>query len=234
MNEIIKRVSAKLGAGGLRNRITAKLTAQDKLAVEAEQADKADYKIEVMFHRKRSTLPNKPTAVMVLIWESGKKLHGGGDQKMFWCGYPDCEKPFSSDNFGYAHAVCPHCKREVFLDEQSKATHIRHANRDRLNTDGLKKMPIVIGERLANLTPPNLAALLEKTWHQLDGKADVYLKYSPYEIRYDIKFETTKDIDNLDKVRTTRDPLIYTLKAIRKDIAHGADLRGRFLAMLTA
>jgi hypothetical protein len=95
-------------------------------------------------------------------------------------------------------------------------------------------MPFVVGERLANLTPPNLAILIEKTWRELDGDADIYLKYSPYEIRYDGKNETTRDIDNLDRVRIQRQPLIYTVKNIHKDLGAGAVLRKRILAMITS
>ena len=96
-------------------------------------------------------------------------------------------------------------------------------------------MPIVVGEKLANLTPPKLAELLEVTWRQLEGDADIYLKYSPYEIMYDPKEEGGHKLsDKLDKVRVHRRPLIYTLKSIMKDLHAGADLRKRFLAMITA
>ncbi len=65
-------------------------------------------------------------------------------------------------------------------------------------------------------------------------QADIYIKFSPYEIRYDKLHETTADMDRLEKTRIQRQPVIYTLKAIRKDLAAGADLRARFLAMITA
>jgi hypothetical protein len=210
------------------------ITAEDKKVLQNDQEDKARYKIEVMFHRNRSSLLHKPTAVMLLIWESGKRLHGGGDEKMYWCGYLDCGKPISSDDFGYMHLVCRHCQREQFLDPSSKHQHLKSLRQERRTSDGIEKLPFVVGERLANLTPSNLASFLEKTWYQLNSEADVYFKYSPYEIRYDILQESTRDIDNLEKVRVQRKPGIYTLAAIRKDIANGANLKSRFLAMITA
>lgn len=211
-----------------------KLTEADIKAIQEEQKDKARYKIEVMFSRHRSSFLNKPSPLMLLIWESGKRLHGGGDQKMYWCGYEDCSKPITSDDFAYMHVVCRHCQRELFLDPEAKAAHVRSLRREGRRSDGLDALPYVVGEKLANLTPPKLAELLERTWYALDGQADIYVKYSPYEIRYDKLHETTSDMDRLEKARVQRQPLIYTLRSIRKDLANGADLRARFLAMITA
>jgi hypothetical protein len=210
------------------------LTAEDVKAIQEEQKDKAKYKIEVMFSRHRSSLSHKPSHLMLLIWESGKRLHGGGDQKMYWCGYGDCAKPITSDDFGYMHVVCRHCQREMFLDPDARAAHVASLRRERRNSDGLDRLPCVVGEKMANLTPPNLAELLVKTWYALEGQADVYIKFSPYEIRYDKLHETTSDMDRLEKTRVQRQPVIYTLRAIRKDLASGADLKSRFVAMVTA
>lgn len=172
---------------------------------------------------------------MVLIWESGKRFHGGGDQKMYWCGYNDCDKPLSSDLFAYMHVVCPHCNREIFLDPKAKQAHVKSLIEQGKNPDSMRRMPYVVGERLANLTPPKLAELLEKTWRNLDSNADIYLKYSPYEIRYDpLHDNETKTVDNLERVRIQRQPVIYTLKNIMKDLHAGADLRGRLLSMITS
>lgn len=193
---------------------------------------RAKYKIELIFSRHRSTYKESPC--MVLIWEGGKRFHGGGDQKMYWCGYDDCGLPMSSDNFAYMHVVCPHCQKELFLDAPSRATHAANLVSRGINPDEIKRIPEVVGEKLVNLTPEGLAKLLEKTWRQLDGMADIYLKYSPYEIRYDALHETTKDMDNLEKVRVQRTPLSYPLKNIIKDLSAGADLVGRLKMMITS
>lgn len=218
----------------MSNRERPKLTLEDMKAVQEEQKLKARYKIEVIFSRHRSSLPNKPSPCMLLIWESGKRFHGGGDQKMYWCGYPECGLPLSSDNFAYMHVICPNCNREMFLDPDAKKAHIDAIHRQGGDLEAFKRMPFVVGEKMANLTPPKLAELLEKTWHQLGGDSDIYLKYSPYEIRYDPKEEDSKTVDNLDKARIQRQPLIYTLKNIMKDIGTGAELRGRIQAMITS
>jgi len=211
-----------------------KLTVDDMEAAKQEELDKAKYKIEVIFSRHRSSRAHTPSPFMLLMWESGKRLHGGGDQKMYWCGYRDCGKLLTSDDFAYMHVVCRHCQREMFLDPSAKGAHVKSVKHEGRNSEGIEQMPFVVGEKMANLTPPNLAELLVRTWYLLDGNADLYLKYSPYEIRYDAKNETVQAMDNLEKVRVQRKPLIYTLKAIRKDIGAGADLKARFLAMITA
>lgn len=196
---------------------------------------KAKYKIEVMFSKHRSSLAHKPSPLMLTIWESGKKYHGGGDQKMYWCGYDDCDMPLSSDHFAAYHCVCPSCNRELFLDDQSKAQHRAYLKREGKNPSDMDRIPVIAGEKLANLIPSKLAELLEKTWRRLEGDADIYLKYSPFEIRYDPVHEPdSKVIDLLDKARIQRQPVIYPLKNIMKDIHAGADLRKRFLAMITS
>lgn len=219
---------------GVDSRPVPKVTIEELEAFDREQKLKAKYKIELIFSRHRSPLAHKPSPVMVLIWESGKRFHGGGDQKMYWCGYSDCGKPMSSDNFAYMHAICPKCRKEQFLDPDSRQVHANTVQRSGGDPRGILSLPLVVGEKLANLIPIRLAELLEKTWRDLDGDADIYLKYSPYEIRYDVKHETVADMDRLDKVRVQRKPVIYPLKNIIKDMSAGASLKTRLLAMITS
>jgi hypothetical protein len=210
------------------------VTLEDLEKAKAEQALKAKYKIELHFGKNRSTSGMKPTAGALLIWESGRRLHGGGDEKMYWCGYPDCGKPMSTDNFAYMHAICPKCKREMFLDPEARQKHIDSLVAENRRSDGLESLPSVVGERFFKLAPTRIADLLVSTFNDLDRNADVYLKYHPLDMRYDPKHETSKDLDNLDLARLRREPLIYTLKRIIADTSAGADLHARFLAMITA
>jgi len=222
----------RISVGRLR---APRLTPEDVQRMEDEEKDKAKYKIEVLFHPTlRSSLAHKPSPAMITLWESGKRLHGGGDEKMYWCGYGDCWMPLFPDDFGYMHVVCRYCKREQFLDNDSRAAHIRMLKKEKRSSDGIERLPTVGGERLVNLPPPKLADLLVKVWNQLGGESDVYFKHAKKKISYDKLHETTSDLDNLELVRVQRQPGIYTLKSIRKDIASGADLRSRFLAMIVA
>lgn len=202
----------------------------------APGGDTAAYKIDVIFSSKRSSLMHVPSVCLLTIWESGRHFHGGGDQKMFWCGYPDCQMPISSDMFLPAHVVCPKCNRENFRSPDAKQEHIAYVDRENQPRNNIDKLPCIVGEKVGNLSPPNLARLLFKTWHQLGGDADIRLIYSANEIRFDPLHDgiKTKVIDQLDRTRRCREPVIYTVAAIRKDLAAGADLIKRLIALVTA
>jgi hypothetical protein len=198
------------------------------------QSVKALYKIEIHFGPDRTSLPHKLMAALVTIWESGRRLHGGGDEKMYWCGYDDCGKPFSTDNFAYMHAVCPKCRRELHLDPQAKQDHLDYLGRENLPVNGMDKLPIVVGEKLMKLPPPKIADFLTKTWYALDCNADIYLKFHPKDLRFDKKNFGHEVIDRIETARTKREPVIYTLPRILADTSAGGDLKSHILAMITS
>src|SRR5580692_8402641 len=73
---------------------------------------KAKYKIEVMFAHRRKL--HDVSAGALSIWESGAKLHGGGDTKIYWCPakelkVSDCNGIIPDASNGYGHLVCPKC-----------------------------------------------------------------------------------------------------------------------------
>jgi len=198
------------------------------------QATIAKYKIELHFGRKRSSTPSVANAGCILIWESGRRLHGGGDEKMYWCGYKDCGKPMSSDNFGYMHTVCPTCKRELFLDPEGKKEHVDYLKNAHQPLNNIERLPFVVGERLFRLSNEKVADLLVKTYHELGDCADIYVKYHPLDVRYDPVHASVDAADKLTNVRIRRVPLIYTWKNVLHDTLAGADLHQRFVAMLRA
>jgi hypothetical protein len=210
-----------------------KMARKIQAALKSEEI-KAKYKVELQFGKNRSISTLKPSVGVMLIWESGKRFHGGGDQQMYWCGFDDCQFPMSTDNFGFYHVVCPTCNRENFLDKPSKDDHILEARRMGKNTASFKGMPIVFGERYFNLTPPKIADLIEKVWRRLGCNADIYIKYHPSDIRYRAMFETAKTQDDLEKARRLRGLLIYPLARILKDTSTGAEARKQFLKLVTA
>jgi hypothetical protein len=204
---------------------------------------RAKYKIEVHFGKDRSISPLKASVGAILIWESGRRFHGGGDEKMYWCGYTavhgfsadqSCGKPIKSSLFGYHHVVCPHCQRECFLGHDSKKKHIEVARKGGKDVAGLKRMPVIMGEQLFRLPPQKLAAELEKQWRWLDCDADIYCKYHPSDIRYRALEENVKTPDQLERARRLRGLMIYPLKNILKDTLGGASVQNRFLALVTA
>lgn len=207
--------------------------AEEKAKIE--EAAKAKYKIEVHFGPDRSRDPLKPSAGAILMWESGKKFHGGGDEQMFWCGYEDCGWPFSSENLALMHAICPKCHRELFTDHLTRQQHIDHLKEEGRSSRGIENIPCMSSEKLWRLPPTKLAELLVKTFRQLGSNADIYLKYHPEDIRIDKKDPGSREsMDKLRLARLRKKPMIYPLKNILKDTAAGADLHKRFLAMLVA
>jgi hypothetical protein len=194
--------------------------------------DRAKYKIELFFSRKRTA--RGLTAVALTIWESGLRFHGGGDDKMYWCGYPDCKKPIASRNFGYAHVVCPTCKREQFLDPPTKKDHIAALIKGNQPVNDLDKLPIISGEKYCKLYPEGIADLLVTTFNDLNRDADFYFKYQPVDMRYDPVHETVADMNRLDKARLKREPVIYPLSRLLVDLSNGSDLKKRLLTFITA
>ena len=64
------------------NLLEQKIAEENKKSAE-EMAKKADYKIQIWFRSERSI--NKPLTYSLSFWESGKRLHGGGDEMMYIC-----------------------------------------------------------------------------------------------------------------------------------------------------
>ena len=238
---MVQRISMSLASGAIaptgalrKEDLANAKRAVEEAGLQPPQVVKAKYKIEIHFGPDRSSVHHKLMAALVTIWESGKRLHGGGDEKMYWCGYDDCGKPFSTDYFGYMHAVCPKCQRELHLDPFSKQEHLDYLERENLPVNGMDKLPIVVGEKLMKQTPPNIAGFLTKTFHDLDFDADIYLKFHPKDMRFDKKNFGHEIVDKLETARTRREPVIYPLARILKDTSSGGDLKHHILAMITA
>jgi hypothetical protein len=173
----------------------------------------AKYKIEVLFSRERGG--RAPYPGMVSFWESGNKLHGGGDTKVYECPSEDqgrgpCAGIIGGSNQGYGHLVCPSCKH-VWKDTE------------------------VSGERFARLTTQNWAACLYKYYVRVGHNADIYMKYTPQDLRKASELEQARQQmgEQLRKVRGTRRLAIYPLRNIIKDVSAGADILKRFQAFLS-
>lgn len=188
-----------------------------------EMAKKAKYKIQIWFRSTRSM--HKPVAYSLSFWESGKRLHGGGDEMMFICrrhNHAPKLKPFDvamakkttvrgCDGLipgGLADTgviVCPHC-------------HVKHK-------------PDQIGDSIFYRTSIDQASVvLANWWRKLDGNADLYAKYSPEDPRSILMAR------NYD-YRTAREKkglTIYPLQNILKDTLSGATIESRFKAFITA
>lgn len=193
-----------------------------------EQKLKGKYKIQVWFKSDRSN--KKPMAFSVSAWQSGKRLHGGGDEMMFICRrHADAPLIKSKDlKFRTAdHKVeptprgcnlfipgdmnindiisCPHC------GAQHHAEHIGDSVYYRLDAD-------------------NAAKVLVDWYHRLEDCADIYAKYSPTDPR------TIMMANNYDPftARSKKGLTIYPWKNILQDVSNGSTLHSRFKAFILA
>lgn len=170
------------------------------------------YKIEILFSYKRSQA--KPTPGALSLWESGAKLHGGGDTKIYLCPgarrkVNDCVSivPFDSTNYGFG--LCPGCGKVWKAEELD-------------------------GEVLGVWTMQTWAEKLVQYYTALGHNADIYIKQPRHDIRKAAQLEQEKQLmgDKLGVVRTGYIKSIYPLKRIIDDVNNGADLYSRFYAFL--
>lgn len=199
------------------------LSKKDKEAVESKKSaldklleDKglAKYKIDLLFGRNFRL--SEPSAGALSFFESGNKLHGGGDTIIHFCpgkglGRSDCEAPILDGGHGYGFLICPEC-HTAWQGEQ------------------------VFGQILARLTPAGWAKLVLKYFLKFGMKADIRIKYHPDDLRSAAMREQNKQKmgDDLNAVRAKRATRIYKLSALIKDTNAGADLEGRILAFIRA
>lgn len=187
------------------------LTSVDKLLAEQQIAK---YKLEVMFGSQRSNMAPTPGALS--FWESGAKLHGGGDTKVYLCpgksvGKSECEGIIPDASTGYGFLVCPVC-----------------------NT--VWNGPEVTGEILARLTMQNWAVLIHKYFVKFGHNADIYVRHSKEDLHNKVPLEQERNLGGelLDKARSRRVKYIYPLKNIIRDTSNGADLLTQFYKLLKA
>lgn len=191
--------------------VAQKKAALDKLL---EEKNIAKYKIEILFGK--GFAPNKPSHGAVSFWESGSKLHGGGDTIMHICpgkhiGVNDCEALIPDASHGYGFLVCPRCHKAWKGEDVS-------------------------GQIMCRLTAQGWAKLMIKYFMKLEMKADIYVKYHPDDIRSAALSEQEKNLGGelLLKSRKSRVPRIYPLSRIMRDVGAGSSFESRFLAFLRA
>jgi hypothetical protein len=169
----------------------------------------AKYKIEVLFGPGRTTAG--PNPVRLMVWESGKKFHGGGDESMFFCkdgtveNGEGCWSPIPGDQVKGGFAFCSICNRTVNADKLAMSKEGR-------------------------VTTKALSEELVRMFRQLGSNADIYCKYNRDDIHY-ISMERHKGRDIAKRLLGLH---IFPLRNIIKDTSAGADLGKRFYAFLTS
>ena len=189
----------------------------------AEMEKKARYKIQLFFQSERSD--KKPMAFTLSVWESGKRLHGGGDECLFICRRQrgavakpfdvmgkEVKSPMGCGGFisgdlvsDDGKMVCPHCLLPHTSTEVGDSVFFR-------------------------LSADKAASVLEQWWYRLGGNADIYMKYSPF----DVRVKMMQDAYGVRKARELKGMTIYPLENILKDTANGTSVHSRFRALILA
>lgn len=183
-------------------------TEKEVASVLEAKSIKAKYKIEVYYGPNRTV--RGPNVVQIQFFESGKHLHGGGDELMFRCGTENdprlgCKNFIPGSSIRGGVAICPHCQQAI------KAT--------------------ALVERLfGNKTSRQLADELARWFRMLNGSCDIYCKFD----REDIRYLTMEKRLGSQAAHRLRGLHIYPLRNIIKDVSNGSSLEDRFFAFLTA
>jgi hypothetical protein len=201
-------------------------------AVLTREQIRAHNKIEIHFGPKRSALNSY--VAMIHLWESGKHMHGGGDDLMYWCVNrvrlatmkPDstwkfyldllkraaserqmdgCGHHIKSSYIGRGAATCPNCRMLI-------------------NQDNLTEYLPFYG------TTNELAGLVAVLFNMLEADADVYCKYD----RDDIRYSSMEKASGVETAHRLRGMFIYPLKNILKETSGGATIEARFRAFFNA
>jgi hypothetical protein len=173
---------------------------------------KAKFKIELLFTAQFSII--KPVPGILSFWESGTKLHGGGDALIHFCpgktlGRNECEHYIPDPANGYGFLVCPGC-------------HTVWNGKD------------VFGQILGRFTSQQWAENICKFYRRLDMNCDVVIKYHKLDIRTANRARFAGEA--LDKVRSADKRLkrIYTLASMQQDLSSGSSLYDRILSFVRA
>ena len=189
---------------------------------------KGKHKIQIWFKSDRSM--NKPIAFSLSAWQSGMRLHGGGDEMMFLCRrhphvrnlMPDelkfrsaihkvnptprgCGLFIPGENSVNGRVLCPHCGANHDAEHVGDAVFYR-------------------------LTADKAARVLVDWYHKLGSCADLYAKYTPLDPRTLLMSKST----NIKTARQKKGLTIYPWKNILNDTANGSSLESRFRAFILA
>lgn len=178
----------------------------------------APFRIEIHLGRRR-TLTN--ATGRMLLFESGKRLDGDGDDLMYWCGYVDCRQPIKSDFFQEFHADCPSCKRTNFRAPDMKTRFISAKGLTPGQKSDLRKLPVLCSEfGFVKMTTQALAAKVSDEFNKLGRCADVMLHFHPRDIR-NYGLTDVQVVDHYDAARaaSTKNKVVYPLYRIIRDLS---------------
>lgn len=179
-----------------------------------KQEKRGQFKIEIMFEFNRSA--RRPIAGVLTFWNSGSKLHGGGDSKLYFCpgkhlNVNECKSHIASATSSFNKVICQSCGTLWERDQ-------------------------IIGEVFGRHSMRDWACLVYDYYRRLDFSCDLVLKHSTQNFTKltAIEQEKQKGGELLNKGRDSRQRVVYTLESIIKDTSNGADMLERFHSFLRA
>lgn len=193
---------------------------------KAGKYSRATWKIQLWIKSDRSV--HKPLTFTLSVWESGKRLHGGGDESAFFCrrnpaapapkappfgamrsvfkatASPDgCDGVIPGGSASGGIIVCPHC--------------------------GVRWDTEAIADSLFYRVPVEVAAeIVAKRFRQLGNDCDIFVKFRPEDVRVKMMAASY----GLHEAIKLKGLVIYPLARILVDTSNGATLESRFKALL--
>ena len=214
-------------------------------AFALNKRDVAPYKIEVMLGKGRTL--NGPNKAAVLVWESGKRMHGGGDQLMYQCMPRDLYR-LTPDN-KHLDAIAPNTKMAPgcghFIPNSFVSPQVTGFTKDgQPKTQYSALCPFcgrewpdmgwLTSERYGRWTMKVLSEILADIWVGMNEdplkRADIYLKYH----ESDIRVAAMASAETLEKARQLKGLQIYLLNSILKDTVTGKSVARAIQGFLQA
>jgi hypothetical protein len=199
----------------------------------------ARYKIEVTFGSKRTPLGQpQGNACTIVVYESGRRFHGGGDDLAWWCDvrdagagqydkfHADTHKP-GNKKLGCGKVITSDCiVNETTVGKDKQMHTVRKAVCPHCGL--MWRASMMTDAIMGRWSTRRMAKKLFQLWISADGDADIYLKYHNTDIRY----ITMERMHGTSMARNLRGMAIYPLQNIIKDTSNGASVEDRFFIFL--
>lgn len=215
--DIIQKAVAKAAA-----------TQQDDL-VREQRFSKSHYKAQIWIKSDRSI--HKPMAFTLSFWESGKRLHGGGDESMWICRKKP-EAPRPARPFGVAHRSSAFAK-EATPNGCGSPIPGDHAVRGFVLCPfcGVRWDTEHIADALFYRLPVETAAATLADWYRkLNSDCDFYVKFRAQDVRSKMMAREY----GVRHARQHKGLVIYPNANLIKDCLGGATVESRIKALLLA
>lgn len=208
--------------------LVQKRVREENKAAKEELEKRGKWKLQIWIKSERSI--RKPLAFSLSVWESGKRLHGGGDESAFFCRRkPSAPKP--KRLFGTAHrrrmpreATADGCGAVIPGDSILGGAAVCPGC-------GLSWETEHIADSIFYRVPVERAAEIIAGWYRKVGQdADLYVKYRDQDIRTRMMAQRY----GVRKARELKGLVIYPLWHIIRDTSSGRTVESAFKALLLA